>query len=393
MAKKSQSMILSKINKAAPGAHKTHKDGEGVVRGAGLPDGIERGVAEFQSWKLDEQKSGKHKGTPYVSFTSVVHEPDDCKGLKATKTIFIRKTQSKTAEDKVGEVYNEVKLLGGDTSGCKDLAAVLGLLDDLKGNMHYFHTWKQKPTKEWPNPQVQVQFDGLATNYEASGDNLTESDVTWTDLGISAEEGDEDAQAQLNEAASDLDIDPDEHSWTDLGVAIDEAYVGGEEQEADTEEEESEEEPAEEETEEEEYEDEEEESGIDWATLGEEADGGDAGAVTTIEEAFRAEGGDPDDYSTYAEVAAILAQGDEGSEEEEEEPEAEEEEGEEEGSEGDWEPGIGEVYFYKPPRKDKVEVEVTKVVKSRRVVDVKAYDDNESVYKNVSWDKLEGEDE
>lgn len=79
------------------------------------------------------------------------------------------------------------------------------------------------------------------------------------------------------------------------------------------------------------------------------------------------------------------------AEEEEEEEEAEEEEEEEEekeGEAGEWEPDVGEVYGFKPPRaRNAVDGEITTVNKRAKTVTFKA---GNKVYKNVRWERLIG---
>ena len=125
---------------------------------------------------------------------------------------------------------------------------------------------------------------------------------------------------------------------------------------------------------------EEEEAEEDLALLGEQAGEGDTDAQARLEELCDESGIDPETIETWQEVATLLAN---GAEEEEEEAEEEEEEEEEIVPEKD------EVYFYKPPGKRKaVEVEVSAVVKSKKMCSLKDLENEGRVYKSVPWAKL-----
>lgn len=61
------------------------------------------------------------------------------------------------------------------------------------------------------------------------------------------------------------------------------------------------------------------------------------------------------------------------------------------GDEKPWEPSVGEVYYYKPNAKaTKKEHEVTMVNKGKKTVSLKSIDKG-VVFKDVAWDKLEGD--
>ncbi len=256
----SQAAIFKKLSKIAPSAHKTHSNTEAKISGgASLPAGIAGGVCCFKSWKLDTQKNGKNVGTPYVSITMTVQEPEEFRGMAASKTIFIRETRNKSVEDKVGDVYNQIKLLGGDVSDTENLQEAVMLLEDLIGTYSRFHTWVGKATKDYPNPQVQVEFDGKVDGYEGDAveeeeddsvpceqnkeqavEEEQEQEIDLNALGKSADDGDVEAEDKLIELATEHAVDHEEFdTWMEVVQAIQATQKGnGQDVEEEVEEEE-----------------------------------------------------------------------------------------------------------------------------------------------------------
>jgi hypothetical protein len=123
---------------------------------------------------------------------------------------------------------------------------------------------------------------------------------------------------------------------------------------------------------------------LDLEALGAAADEGDEEAQATLSEQAAEAGLDPDDYTTWADLATALLEA--GSEEEEEEATEIEATGD---------PEAGEVWEYIPidPKtkkkgKKKVSVEVMSVVKGKKLATVKNLDDGKTLYKNVPWAEL-----
>jgi hypothetical protein len=144
---------------------------------------------------------------------------------------------------------------------------------------------------------------GKGVTISANGEEPAgEEEPSWSDLGELADEGDEEAATQLREAAEALDIDPDEiNTWVEVAGLIEAAE--GPEEEAEEEEAEAEEES-------------EEEDDLD--ALGAAADEEDEAAAARLAEIIEELELeiDPDEYETWVEVAAAIA---ESTTEEEEE--------------------------------------------------------------------------
>jgi hypothetical protein len=97
-------------------------------------------------------------------------------------------------------------------------------------------------------------------------------------------------------------------------------------------------------------------------------------AQVQLSEMCEAQGVDPDQYETWAEVAAVLSEGSTEGEQE---------------AEGEVQPAIGEVWYYKPPKaKKKVEVDITAVFEGKKTVNCKNLEDNKTTYRSVPWDQL-----
>jgi cobalamin biosynthesis protein CobT len=281
-----------------------------------------------------------------------VEEPSNCYGLTAAKQIFF--TASKdgkfTVADRVAEAANELRKLNIDLTGATedDWPELIEAAIE-EGTYFYFHTWKGKANKQYPNPRVNTDFDGHAKDYqgvdgveaatvdesgdeEVTGDGGEEesseesTEVDFMEMAKRADskkKPDEDAQAELTTAAEAASLDPDDYeTWTDLAEALTEAAGGGD-------------------------------------------DSGDDGNET--------EAGEEEE-------------GEEESEESEESDESEEEEVEEE----EITPKAGDVFKYKPKgQKKSVECEVVKggIDSKKKTVKLKSLDDNK-VYSGVPWGSL-----
>jgi len=195
---KTQSMFVNSLKKAAPSAHKKSRDTEVQVQGGGLPEGIARGVAQFTDYKLGEISKGKAKGKKYMSLKSTVVEPSQYRGLSAVKNIYFRETKNKSIADQIVAFNNELKKLGADLSGTTedDWFEILDVLKD-EGPYHYFHTWKGEATPQYPNPQVNTEFDGVMGLEDYSDPSSVNDGV---EDNTEVEEEDEDDSLPFDEA-------------------------------------------------------------------------------------------------------------------------------------------------------------------------------------------------
>ena len=194
---------------------------------------------------------------------------------------------------------------------------------------------------------------------EAEEESEEESEeVDYATLGSTADEGDEDAQAQLTALAEELGLDPNDSDtysdWAALAVAVEEANGS---------------EASEEEEEEEEASDEEE---IDLDALGASADDSDGEAIEKLTELAKEYELDPDDSETYpdwATLATAIGEASQAGEEAEE-----------------FTPTKGGIYMYKPKgAKKAIEVEVTMV--GGTTVTAKSLDDGK-IFKSVPHEEL-----
>ena len=339
--RKAKGGLGSKIKPAAKKAFKEQvKKPVSQDQGQQLPPGIENGVAKLTKCGFGIYKKGDGLiGEYFYGANAVVVEPlehDDVKvaGMQFNKTEPVCDTPNwttATQEEHLDNIQDSMKKLGADMSEAStdDLEEIA---KDLQESDIYFRfrTWRGSPTQEYPNPKTREVWGQFIADYEPE-DNENDDDV------------------------------------------VDET------------EDEAEEEEVEDETEEEEETEE-----VDLAALTEQADSeGDdateAGEQITkialaagIKEAFinKAE--------SWAAVVEAIPSEDEAEEEEDEEEELELTEDEEE-----FVPSKSDVYLYKPKGKRKaVECEVTAVIKTKKVCNLKNLDDN-SVYKSVPWDQLD----
>ena len=228
--------------------------------------------------------------------------------------------------------------------------------DDQKFYLNVYYNELIHDTSEIPD------FEDVA-----SGGEEGDEEMSWSEMGAAVDnedEGYEDCQSQLETAAEELGVDPNDYTtWEELGEYI-------------AENQEEEEEGEEEESEEGEEESEEEEEGEDLAALGEEADGGDDDAIDCLTELAEEAGLDPDDYGDWASLAEAL--GEDGEEEEEEEAE--------EPSNDTYEKG--EYVWYKPKdRKKAVECKIATVSVRNKTADLTEHE-GKGKWPKVKWSEL-----
>lgn len=340
----SQSKLLAKLGEAGKKGFTAHKGDETTFSGGGdLPAGIEGGVARLSECGFKQIAAGKQNAGEFMFWAvGIVVAPKTFQGLhvEGGRTTVMEtmcatpKAQGrKTVEEHLAWVLNELRKLGVDTTGMEltDLESTCKALAESQPYFK-FRTWKGEPTKAYPNPRTNHQWGGVIENYEPSegGAEAAVEDGT-------AGEGEEAGEAAEGEE-------------------------GGEE-------------------------------GVDYAALGEAADGGDQEAAATLTDAAKEAGWTDDNLSSvssWSEVATALAEG------------AGPPEGGDEGAEAggeEWEPEKGQVYKFKPQvkgpggkmvaGKKEVECEVTAVDKAKKTVALKSMaDGGKTKYPGVKWDSL-----
>lgn len=376
-----------------------------VQGGAELPAGIEGGIAQLVECKFGIYGKGDFKGEYFFMAQAIVLEPREFEG----RTIAGRRTQigpepicdtpkksRATLDEHVAWVQNEMKKLGAppELLGFDDLESTAAMLTEAAPYIE-FRTWKSEPTKEYPNPRTQHVWTGMVKDYQpaetAAVEDNTEAAATPAkpaakpaatkpaatapaakpagtkpaaakpqapptlpddaeSLAVIADDGDNaqqvEAQEKLAAMAAEAGVDAGEIESTESWAAVVElinAKLGETSEPAD-----------------------------DLTALGESADGGDEEAAGRLQELAEAQSIDPNEYETWAEVAALLAG--------------------ETPAEGEvWQPTKGDVYMYKPPgAKKPTECEVTAVFVDKQSANLKSLDDGKS-YKAVPWSKFQPE--
>jgi len=245
---------LGATGRKAVTAHKADQTTYGA--GADLPGGIEGGIAQLTECKFDKYKSGDNTGEYYFLAAGIVKQPAESSGVpiqglrtQIMEPVCDTPTRSRPDVDAHLEwVLNEMRKLGVDTGGAgiddlEDMAAAI-----KEEQPHFrFRTWQGQKQTEGPyagrEPLVNHDWRG-ACEYQDDGDEQddvvdktdgTDDDTVATDdvpttvddldsLAKAADGGDDDAQAQLANRATVLDIDHEAHeSWTSVASAIVEA--------------------------------------------------------------------------------------------------------------------------------------------------------------------------
>lgn len=411
----SKSSLAAKYGTKAQQAFEAHKNDETVYgAGAELPSGIEAGIAQLTECKFDLYKEGDMKGEYFFLAAGIVKEPKEVDGIpiEGLRTQIgpepmcdTPNRSRKTMDDHFQWVLNELRKLGVNTKEV-DLDNLEATCAGLKeAAPHFmFRTWKggkQELVHEggkWKvgnktyasealakqanpyvgqEPRVQHQWRGVK-EYQGESvdevvDNTTEaapepkaksqgtppktppktataapSGDDPNKLAVKADKGDEKAAIALAEIAREAGIDEDTigntANWAEVAKLIFDAR-------GETVEESSGEEGGEE---------------VDYATLGEQADGGDQESVDVLDAAGREAGLDPDEYGTWAELAAALAEGGESGE-----------------AESNGVPAKGDIVLWKPPTAKKpMECEVMLVFEDKGTCNLKCLDDSKS-YKGI----------
>lgn len=187
MQKKASLLFGGKLGNELVKAHEEHKADETNFGQTELPPGIENGIFQLSSCKFELIKPGKENaGYPYFYAAGIVVQPIDftdaegqvhhVEGQRTSQMETICPTPNskgplKTASDHYGRVLNYLRLLGVDTKETQpqDVEGIAQALDDSCNpeSPNYspiygkFRTWKGKPTKEFPNPRVNHQWNGV----------------------------------------------------------------------------------------------------------------------------------------------------------------------------------------------------------------------------------------
>lgn len=281
--KKATTGIAARLGSAGQEAFDAHKEDEtDFGAGGDLPAGIEGGVAQLVDCKFDVYKKGDMEDEYYFYAAGVVVSPTEFEGQKieGLRTSIMEpicdteNRSRKTVDDHVQWVLNEMRKLGVDTTTIdfSDLdEAAAALVEEAP--FFRFRTWVGKPSTQFPNPRTQHQWKGACDAPDEEGDGgvveeepktksksrtskakaaskgkassrkkpepePAEEEMSIDDLVAAAEDGDEEAQRDLQETAEGLgieDVDSIE-TWTEVGEAITAAEEGDGEEEGDADE-------------------------------------------------------------------------------------------------------------------------------------------------------------
>lgn len=335
MAKQTTSNPLSKYKSRVQKAHQQSAGKETDYSSNGeLPSGINDGVAKLVDVKFGVYQSGDNKGETFFMARAVCVAPETYNGVKCVgKSTMImealcdtpRSKARPTLEDHIDWMYNELRKLGVDT-------------------------------EEIDPEDLEVVFKDLI---EAS---LYISFETWGGGTYKDQQGVERKSSVRHNWNGLVDFDANESM--DSGVEDDEPIEQKEEEQEEQEEQSSS-----------------DEMEVDELTeLGAKSDEEDADAQIALTSRADAVGVDVTDaqYADWAAVAEAVRAAEAGDGQEEEAS----------GSDN-WEPAVGDLYLFKPPRaRAAVKVKVTKVLKRAKTVDL-TNEATGKTYIGIAWDSLE----
>lgn len=417
MAKQGLSGLAAKLGDAGRKAFEAHKNDEVEIGGVDCPP-IPNGVARLVDVHFDEYKTGKNQGKLFCYFGGTIITPkfatlpDGSKvpaaGCRTSNTFPLCATTNTkgvttSQEENLARCMNEFKKLGADLSGVSiDQWEALATALVASGPYFGVSVSRSEPTPEFPNPRtwhnwamaiqdyndetdpdagVNDQTDEIVTEPEPEAPPVTKKsaasksttkaaapakgvkgkppveDVPFgDDLDMTADKadaGDGPAMNWLKKRALELgcseeDVD-NTANWGECATMIREKETGDSDAPA-------------------------EEDAVDYAALGEAADGGDEEAATTITEWGTENGIDVNDHGdkSWAEFAAFVQESVDGTEAEPEE----------------LVPEKGNVYKTKlPGAKKETQVEIVAVFADKKTVNVKDLDTNKP-FKGIPWANL-----
>jgi len=263
MAKKPKTTgLMQNLGEKARKIFDRHKDDATDYGQQDLPAGINNGVAQLVDCKFDIFKTGtKFEGEYFFFAAGVVVEPVEFEGtrIEGQRTQIIEPlcvTPGRKREDvesHLAWVMNELRKLGVDTSSLdyNDLEAVVKALE-TEQPFFRFRTWIGTKQETGPyaglEPRVQHQWLGVCDTPDVGNvedidedgtdgtngtnvEDVEEDSSDVTNLGIAADDNDDDAQVQLSTMAQNAGIDPEKfETWTELAEAIVAESEGGNDQ-------------------------------------------------------------------------------------------------------------------------------------------------------------------
>lgn len=219
-AQKTVSVLAKRMGNRLVKAHAESKDKPPEIN-AGLPAGINDGVAQLRGIGFGEYKSGPNKGEAYFMAHGVVVKPVIFNGRKIDGL----RTQigpialcdtgkddfKKSFEENYNKALDQLKILGVNTAEAEAQDTpeevenyLLAAMQELTESKPYFsfETWQGKPTKDFPNPQVNHKWTG-AMDYQPDAG----IDPAMNGIHETSDNGQQTAQdAPTSEPASEIDI-------------------------------------------------------------------------------------------------------------------------------------------------------------------------------------------
>lgn len=360
-SQRKQSSLAARLGDKARDAFETSKtEAPEFDAQAGLPAGIEGGVAKLVECKFMQVAAGKQNaGKDMFLASGVVVSPAEVNGISLvglrtmiSEPLYATPTRSrKTVEEHLEWVMNEMKKLGIDMSemSLDDLEDVAETLKEQTPHFR-FRTWAgSKQDIESRGGKFFVGTKGpYSTEAAAKAANPfagSEPRVQHTWNGACEYVEDESDSGVVDETPEAPPAKATKSVKSTKAAPAPEPEAG-----ADAE--------------------------VDLAELAATADGGDQDAATQLADLAKEAGVDEDAISnaeSWASVVEMMSSGD----------------AEAEAAADDWKPEKGEVYPFKAPGKKKaVDCEVTAVFETRETVNLKNLDD-EKAYKAVPWASLE----
>jgi hypothetical protein len=364
-AQQKQSSLAARLGEKVRKAFEEKKaDAPEFDSQAGLPAGIEGGVAQLVECKFLQVAAGKQNAGKDMFFAAgVVVSPTETNGVNLvglrtmiSEPLYDTPTRSrKSVEEHVEWVMNEMKKLGIDMSemSIDDIEDVAATLKEQQPHFRF---------RTWAGSKQEIESRGGKFFVGTKGPYSTEAG----------------AKAANPFAGTEPRV---QHTWNGACEYVGEDDGGGVADE-------TEEAPAKQPVKSTKatktrVAPEKEEPEVDLVELATAADGGDQDSAGQLSNLAKEAGVDEDAINSADSWASVveLMQGEgdgEGGEGEETEEAAD-----------DWKPEKGEVYPYKAPGKKKaVDCEVTAVFETRETVNLKDLND-EKVYKAIPWAKLE----
>jgi hypothetical protein len=343
--------LAGKLGNAGQSAFDAHKGDETTYSmGGDLPAGIENGIAQLVDCKFGVYEKGKTQGEYYFYAAGTVVSPEYITVDGNQVKIAGKRTQigpeplcatpgrtRATVDDHIAWVLNEMRKLGLDTSNMtyQQLEGAAATLVQMAPYFE-FRTWKgQKQEIEHRDGGYWVGDKKYSTQAAAKSANPfvgqePRTNHQWNGVVQNAPE-----------VSTEGEIEDNTGTDANSGGASDSQSL---------------------------------------AELADAADNGDDAAATRMQELAEQAGIDPSQIATWAEVAAMLEEG--GGDSGEEAADTE--------SNGHIEPQLNDVFFYKPPKKQKaVECEVIAKFDDKGVVNLKDLGDNKTIYRNVPFDGLQ----